>query len=213
MAKQLSAPQVTEMLCEVAQALIGKVDVLTEADLATGDGDHGIGMRRGAEAALEALGATPELSVQGAFKQTGMAIMSKTGGAAGAVFGTFFRGGAKAFDEVDTLTATGFRDFLGQSAAAVSKRGGVEEGAKTMVDAVAWAARRAAEADGDDLSEVLSAAERGALEGVEATKEMIATTGKARSLGERSLGHPDPGAISVSIILGAMKTYAAGQGD
>ena len=60
---------------------------------------------------------------------------------------------------------------------------------------------------------MLSAAERGALEGVEATKEMIATTGKARSLGERSLGHPDPGAISVSIILGAMKTYAAGQGD
>ncbi|MCR9238391.1 MAG: dihydroxyacetone kinase subunit DhaL [Alphaproteobacteria bacterium] len=205
--KELTESQVVEMLREVSKALIDKVDVLTDADLATGDGDHGIGMRRGCEAALEGL--VPGLSVQDAFKKTGMAIMSKTGGAAGAVFGTFFRGGAGAFAEAKTLDAARFADFLAQSAQAVSKRGGVEEGAKTMVDAVMPAARAVEAEASDDLLVVFTAAERGALDGVEASKAMIATTGKARSLGERSIGHPDPGAISVSIILGAMKSYAA----
>ncbi len=205
--KELTEDQVVEMLREVSNAVIAKVDVLTDADLATGDGDHGIGMRRGFEAALEVL--VPGLSIQDAFKKTGMAIMSKTGGAAGAVFGTFFRGGASAFADAKTLNAAQFSEFLTLSAQAVSKRGGVEEGAKTMVDAVMPAARAVDAAAGDDLLAAFEAAERGALEGVEATKPMIATTGKARSLGERSIGHPDPGAISVSIILGAMKSYAA----
>lgn len=209
MAQELTAPQVSDMLKAVAQSVIDNVDVLTDADLATGDGDHGIGMRRGFEAALEALEATPDLSVQDAFKKTGMAIMSKTGGAAGAVFGTFFRGGADAFAGSETLDAPRFSDFLSRSAAAVSKRGGVEEGAKTMVDAVAPAARAVADVSDGDLAVVFAAAEEGALQGVEATKAMIATTGKARSLGERSIGHPDPGAISVSIIVGAMKSYNA----
>jgi dihydroxyacetone kinase-like protein len=205
--KELTEAQVVEMLRQVSSAVIDKVDVLTDADLATGDGDHGIGMRRGFEAALEAL--VPGLTVQDAFKKTGMAIMSKTGGAAGAVFGTFFRGGASAFADAKTLNAAQFSEFLTLSAQAVSKRGGVEEGAKTMVDAVMPAARAVDAAASDDLLAAFEAAERGALEGVEATKPMIATTGKARSLGERSIGHPDPGAISVSIILGAMKSYAA----
>ena len=209
MAQELTAEQVSAMLKAVAQSVIENVDVLTDADLATGDGDHGIGMRRGFEAALEALDAAQDLTVEDAFKKTGMAIMSKTGGAAGAVFGTFFRGGASAFANADTLNAERFANFLSKSAAAVSKRGGVEEGAKTMVDAVAPAARAVEKVSDGDLGAVFAAAEQGALEGVEATKAMIATTGKARSLGERSIGHPDPGAISVSIIVAAMNSYNA----
>jgi dihydroxyacetone kinase-like protein len=209
MAQELTSEQVVGMLKAVSQSVIDNVDVLTDADLATGDGDHGIGMRRGFEAALEALESQADLTVQDAFKKTGMAIMSKTGGAAGAVFGTFFRGGADAFAGTETLNADRFSEFLKLSAAAVSKRGGVEEGAKTMVDAVAPAARAVADVQGGDLSAVFAAAEQGALNGGEATKSMIATTGKARSLGERSIGHPDPGAISVSIIVGAMNSYNA----
>jgi dihydroxyacetone kinase-like protein len=202
---QLTAHQVTDMLIAVSKAVIDNVDVLTDADLATGDGDHGIGMRRGFEAALEAL--QPGLSVEDAFKKVGMAIMSKTGGAAGAVFGSFFRGGASAFAGADILDAPSFSGFLALSSAAVKKRGAVEEGAKTMVDAVMPAARAVDAEDSGDLIAVFAAAEKGALDGVEASKAMIATTGKARSLGERSIGHPDPGAISVSIIVGAMRSY------
>lgn len=210
MSTELTNSQVNEMLQAVAQAVIDNVDVLTNADLATGDGDHGIGMRRGFEAVTETLQAAPDLSVEDAFKKTGMAIMSKTGGAAGAVFGTLFRGGAKAFAGHDTLDAARFGEFLTLSCAAVAKRGGVEEGAKTMLDALAPAARAVSEVQSDNLVEAFAAAETAARGGVEASKAMIATTGKARSLGERSIGHPDPGAISVSIILGAMRTYGAG---
>lgn len=208
--KDLTPPEVVEMLRAVAQAVIEKTDVLTEADMAIGDGDHGVGMRRGFTAALvEAL--DDDMSIEDAFRKTGMAIMSRTGGAAGAVFGTFFRGGAGAFSGAETLNGANFADFLAQSTTAVCKRGGVEEGAKTMVDAVMPAARAVAQADAGDLTAVMAAAEAGALQGVEASKGMVATTGKARSLGERSVGHPDPGAISVSIILGAMASHVAGR--
>jgi dihydroxyacetone kinase-like protein len=209
MKTELTNTEANAMLQAVAHEIIKNVDVLTDADLATGDGDHGIGMRRGFEAVLDVLHAQPELSVEDVFKKTGMAIMSKTGGAAGAVFGTLFRGGAAAFSGNDRLDAETFAAFLTLSSTAVSKRGGVVEGAKTMLDAIAPAARAVSEVKSNDLAMVFAAAERGASDGVQASKAMIATTGKARSLGERAIGHPDPGAISVALILGAMNTYVA----
>lgn len=202
----LDAAAAAAMLRAVAHAVIANTDRLTDADLAIGDGDHGIGMRRGFEAALVALDAPPP-GIDGAFRATGMAIMANTGGAAGAVFGTVFTAGAKAFAGEAEISAASFRRFLDDAQAAVARRGGVTEGQKTMLDALAHAARAAAGAP--DLEAAIRAAAEGALEGVEATKAMVATTGKARSLGERSLGHPDPGAISLSIILGAMQDFVA----
>ncbi len=208
MVKKIDRDATVAMLRSVADDVIANVDRLTDADLATGDGDHGIGMRRGFEAALESLDSKPPETIEDAFKQVGMAIMSKTGGAAGAVFGTVFRSGAKAFAGEDAITAESFAAFLEEAQAAVAKRGGVEEGQKTMLDAVAPAARAAKACGGDDVSAIIAAASEAADKGVDATKDMLATTGKARSLGERSIGHPDPGAISISIILGAMKNAA-----
>ncbi|MBN8997950.1 MAG: dihydroxyacetone kinase subunit L [Rhizobiales bacterium] len=204
--KELDAAGATEMLRAVARAVIANTDRLTDADLAIGDGDHGIGMRRGFEAALTAL-ETPQAGIDGAFRATGMAIMATTGGAAGAVFGTVFTAGAKAFAGEAQMSAASFRRFLAEAQSSVARRGGVGEGQKTMFDALAYAAR-AAEGT-DDLAATMGAAAAGAEQGVEATKDMVATTGKARSLGERSLGHPDPGAISLSIILGAMQDFVA----
>ena len=209
MADNIDSRQARYMLVAVSQAIIGQTDVLTDADLAIGDGDHGIGMRRGFEAALEALNGTEPESVDAAFKTTGMAILSNTGGAAGAVFGTLFRSGAKAFAAGNKVDAATFAAFLEEGLAAVLKRGGVVEGQKTMVDALAPAARAARDEASGGLKAVTSAAAAGALQGVEASKAMIATTGKARSLGERSIGHPDPGAISISLILTAMRDFCA----
>jgi len=200
----LGAKDAVAMLQAVARAVIDRVDVLTDADLAIGDGDHGIGMRRGFEAVLVALDAGPP-GIDGAFRATGMAIMANTGGAAGAVFGTWFMAGAKALAGTDRTDADGIRRFLAAAQEAVAKRGGVTEGQKTMLDALAHASRAAG--DAPDLPACLTAAAQGAEAGVEATKSMVATTGKARSLGERSLGHPDPGAISVAIILAAMRDF------
>jgi dihydroxyacetone kinase-like protein len=202
----LGSGDTVAMLRAVARAVIERVDVLTDADLAIGDGDHGIGMRRGFEAVLVALDAGPA-TIDAAFRATGMAIMANTGGAAGAVFGTLFTSGAKAFAGADSMDADGIHRFLAAAQEGVTKRGGVIEGQKTMLDALAHAARACA--DATSLTSCLTGAAQGAEEGVEATKSMVATTGKARSLGDRSMGHPDPGAISVAIILSAMRDFAA----
>lgn len=209
MVEKLDAEGARRLLIAVSQALIDQTDILTDADLKIGDGDHGIGMRRGFEAALEALQAGALDSVEATFKATGTAILSNTGGAAGAVFGTLFRSGAKAFAADGSMDGDGFAGFLEEGLTAVLKRGGVVEGQKTMVDALAPAARAARAAADAGLATATAAAAEGALQGVEASKAMIATTGKARSLGERSIGHPDPGAISVSLILAATRDFVA----
>lgn len=210
MTDRLDLAAATAMLRSVAYSVIDKTDILTDADLAIGDGDHGIGMRRGFEGALSALDGAPPEGIDGAFKAVGSAVLSQTGGAAGAIFGTFFRSGARPLAGRDTLDGEGFAQFLEAGLEAVLKRGGVVEGQKTIVDALAPAVRAARASDGG-LAARAEAAAGGALEGVEATKAMVATTGKARSLGERSLGHPDPGAISASIILVAMRDFIAAQ--
>jgi phosphoenolpyruvate---glycerone phosphotransferase subunit DhaL len=197
-----------ELLQAVSKRIVDSVDLLTTVDRAIGDGDHGIGMRRGFAAVLEQLQTQPE-TVEAAFKVAGTAIMSNAGGAAGAVFGTLFRAGSAAFAGRSSLDAEGLAGFLQQGLKAVEQRGGSRPGMKTMLDALAPAAAAAAKACPDGLPATVRAAAAAAEEGVEATKSMIATTGKARTLGERSLGHPDPGAVSTSLILKAMRDYIA----
>lgn len=209
MAETLDPSATGEMLKAVARSVIDRVDELTNADLTIGDGDHGVGMRRGFEAALEGLEGASPTSIDVAFKTVGNAILSQTGGAAGAVFGTLFRAGARALAGRQTIDADGFAAFLESGLEAVIKRGGVTEGQKTMIDALAPAARAARQARGQGLGKAASTAADAAQQGVEATKAMVATTGKARSLGERSIGHPDPGAISTAVILRAMHDFIA----
>lgn len=201
----MTSDEVKAMMQAVAEAIIASVDQLSEADRATGDGDHGVGMRRAFEAAGEALAGLENATPESVMKAVGTAIMAKGGGASGAIFGTLFRSGAKALEGRDRLDAEGFSAFLAAAADAVQKRGGAAPGQKTMIDALVPAARAAAEAGW--LDESLAAAARAAADGAEATRGMLATTGKARSLGERSLGHIDPGALSVSIILQAMADF------
>ena len=209
MLDKLDARTSREMLESVSRYVIERTDILTDADLAIGDGDHGIGMRRGFEAVLSNLESAPGDSPETVFKTVGTAILSNTGGAAGAVFGTLFRAGSKAFAGNETIDGVGFAAFLEDGLEAIIKRGGVVEGQKTMIDAIGPAARAARGEVGKGLAAVVAAASEASLSGVEATKDMIATTGKARSLGERSLGHPDPGAISISLILQAMRDFTA----
>ncbi|MCM5559202.1 dihydroxyacetone kinase subunit DhaL [Pleomorphomonas sp. JP5] len=205
----LTPVQARDMLSAVARHLVANVDMLTQVDQAIGDGDHGIGMRRGFSAVEEAMASTEPVSVSAVFKAAGTAIMAKTGGAAGAIFGTMFRSGSAAFDGQAVLNAEGFAGFLALGLEGVEKRGAAKPGQKTMIDALAPAATAAKTAIARGLVEVVKEATDAAKGGVEATKDMIATTGKARTLGERSLGHPDPGAVSMSLILEAMRDYIA----
>lgn len=187
----------------VSKAVIDAFDQLSEADRRIGDGDHGVGMRRGFEAALNALGKNEELPFAEAAKMVGDAVIFNSGGASGAIFGTLFKSGAPSLE--NGLNGESFAEFLEVGLESVMKIGGVTEGQKTMVDSLAPAAKAAREASAKGTKVAMSAAAKAANEGVKATRSMVATAGKAQSLGERSLGFPDPGAITISIILGAME--------
>jgi dihydroxyacetone kinase-like protein len=160
-------------------------------------------MSRGMKAAKDALDKKPAATVGDLFKTMGMAIVSTSGGASGAVFGTFFTGAGKILTE-DALDALLFAAALEEGQKAVQARGKAEPGHKTMLDALAPAAQAAQAYAEAGLVPAARAAAKAAGEGVEQTKDMVAQFGRARTLGDRALGHPDPGAISVSIILEAL---------
>lgn len=189
-------------LTAACEAIVAAKDALCAADRAIGDGDHGVGMARGFSAAAEALATKPAATVGDLFKTVGMAVMGKSGGASGAVFGTLFMGAAKPLDG-DTLTPAGLAEALQEGLDAVKKRGGAEEGQKTVLDAIAPTIAALKDASGDEVTAALKTAAAAAQAGVEATKDMVARTGKARTLGERSKGHVDPGAQSFALIMAA----------
>ena len=210
MAKEsLSTEQVKEMLLLVADRIIAAEQELTDADRNLGDGDHGLGMTRGLTAVKEKLAGADFPSIDKVFTTAGMAMMSSMGGASGAIFGTVFRGGGKALAGVESFGAAELAVFLKAAVDGVMERGGAKPGDKTMVDALYPAAEKAAEETGSSLVEAAAAAAAAGEAGKEASVAMIATMGRAKTLGERSIGHPDAGACSVSIILKAMHEYVA----
>lgn len=202
MATTLNVEQVRSVLSAACQAIYDAREALSDADRQIGDGDHGVGMGRGFKAAREAVNEADLGTVGDAFKAVGSAVMRTSGGASGAVFGTMFRGPAKVLSS-DTLDGEGLAAALEESAAQVQLRGKAKPGDKTMLDALvpAGAAAREAAAAGGDVTAVAKAAAAAAHEGCEATINMKATVGKSKSLGERSIGYRDPGAISVTILL------------
>ncbi|WP_222184819.1 dihydroxyacetone kinase subunit DhaL [Geminicoccus harenae] len=209
MSDRLTVDQTKAALVAAADAIIASTERLTKADQAIGDGDHGLGMARGMKAAKEALDKKPAATVGDLFKTVGMAIVSTSGGASGAVFGTLFTGAGKVL-AADTLDAEGFATALAEGQKAVQARGKAEPGHKTMLDALAPAADAARAHAGAGLPVAARAAAKAAEEGAERTKDMVAQFGRARTLGDRALGHPDPGAISVTIILDAFASTIEG---
>lgn len=203
----LSVEQVREMLLAAADAIIAAEPKLSEADRNLGDGDHGLGMQRGMTAAKEKLQAALPDSIEKAFSTLGMAMMSSMGGASGAIFGTYFRNGGKALAGKESFDAAALADFLKAGLDGVMARGGAKPGDKTVVDAMAPAAEKARAQEAGSLADAIVAAADGANEGLEASKDMIAQFGRAKTLGEGCLGFPDAGALSVTVILTAFKDY------
>ena len=206
----LSLPEAKEMFIHVSRGMVESKDLLTQADKAIGDGDHGVGMARGFEAVEQKLEGRDFAALDGLLMAVGTALLMSIGGAAGAVFGTLFRGGAKQLADQQVLDSEALSAMLSDGLQAVKQRGGAKPGDKTMVDALEPAAARARELASSPLTESLVAVTEAARQGMENTKEMIAAVGKAKTLGERSLGHPDPGAVSMHLILKLMAEYVTG---
>ena len=204
---ELKPNQVRLMMIQVADAIIAAEAMLSQADRDLGDGDHGLGMKRGMEAVKVQLEPLEPSSVEQVFVTTGTAMMSSMGGASGALFGTVYRAGGKALAGRDVLDAEGLALLLEAALDGVMKRGGAKPGDKTMIDALAPAAAKAREVTALDLPDALTAVAAAAESGKDASKAMIAQFGRAKTLGEACIGFPDAGACSVTIMLSTMRDF------
>ncbi|WP_181782812.1 dihydroxyacetone kinase subunit DhaL [Pseudonocardia pini] len=176
---------------------------LTDLDSAIGDADHGANMARGMAAVVAALDAAEFETVGALFKKVGMTLVSTVGGASGPLYGTLFLRIGTAAGEATSLDPDSVAKALRAGLEGVVARGRPEAGDKTMFDALSPAldALDQALTDGSPLSEALRAASQAADEGRDATTPMLARKGRASYLGERSVGHQDPGATSAALLI------------
>ncbi len=187
----------------VAAEVAARKSELTALDRAIGDGDHGENLDRGFQAVLGKLDSLDEQATPGAvLKLVATTLISTVGGAAGPLYGTAFLKGAMAAGDRDELDAAALVEVLTAARDGIVARGKAEPNDKTMVDA--WTpAVEAASAAGGDVRAVLEAAAAAAAEGAAATEPLVAHKGRASYLGERAIGHRDPGAESTALVLRA----------
>ena len=205
------ATRVYECLKAISDKIIANKDFLTDLDREIGDADHGVNMARGFQAVIEKV-PEDEADIGAALKKTGMTLLSTVGGASGPLYGTAYMEVAKIFAGKETVSAEDFKLALEAAIAGIQKRGKAEKGEKTMLDALmpAHDAFSTELAAGADLTGALDAACAAANEGVEYTKTIAATKGRASYLGDRSIGHQDPGATSATMTLEVIRDFLKG---
>ena len=198
---------------EFARLIEDQREYLTDLDAAIGDADHGANLHRGMQAVLAALDQSAGIESAPLLKKVGMTLVSKVGGASGPLYGTLFLRMAAATGDGE-LAAGDFAAALRAGLVGVQERGKAEPGDKTMLDALhpACDAFEASLAGGSELADGLAAAAAGAREGRDATTAMLARKGRASYLGERSIGHQDPGATSTALLLEAAASALSGRG-
>lgn len=198
-------------VAEAAAEMERSAGRLTELDSAIGDADHGTNMTRGFSAASAAVRKDPPGTPGAVLTTAGRTLISKVGGASGPLYGTALRRAGKALGTDGTVTAEQVGDALLAALDGVRALGGAATGDKTMVDALVPAveAYGAALGTGAGAAGALRAAATAAQEGAAATIPLLARKGRASYLGERSIGHQDPGATSTALLLGALAKVAA----
>lgn len=190
------------MVAAAAEAIIANADELTSLDQAIGDGDHGINMKRGSAEVLAQLDAIVAKPAGEALKAVGMALVMKVGGASGPLYGSLFMAMGKALgDRPATLQL--LPEAFAAGVDAVGARGKSTVGEKTMLDVLAPALLTLREGGSDLGARLRETASRAAA----ATIPMRATKGRASYLGERSVGHMDPGARSSQIMIDALSRF------
>jgi dihydroxyacetone kinase-like protein len=196
--------QMVQWLENTAAVMKENKEYLTQLDSPIGDADHGINMDRGFRKVLEKLPSVADKDIGNILKTTGMTLISSVGGASGPLYGTFFMRGGMAVDAKEELTGEDLATMLQAAVDGVVQRGRAQPGDKTMVDA--WlpamkALRESLNGDNDNTIAALSQAVAAAEGGMKDTIPMLAKQGRASYLGERSIGHQDPGATSSYLML------------
>jgi dihydroxyacetone kinase-like protein len=203
---------VTRWMHECAVSIAEQRDYLTQLDAAIGDADHGTNMNRGFTAVEAKLAGLDSGTPPGrALMQAGSTLVSTVGGASGPLWGSALRRAGKALGDAETFDSAQLVDALQAALDGIVELGAAEPGDKTIVDALgpAVAALRAAVERGTPLATALTDARAAAEEGMHATVPMQARKGRASYLGERSVGHQDPGATSTTLIVAALERSVA----
>lgn len=199
----VSKQQIVKWLENLAVVLAENKDYLTELDSSIGDADHGINMHRGFSKVVEKLPTVADKDIGSILKTTGMALISSVGGASGPLYGTFFMRCGTVLNAKEELNSDDLYQMFQAGVDGILQRGRAELGDKTMYDA--WqpaldAFKSASESGGNPLPP-LHAAVSAAEQGMKDTIPLRARKGRASYLGERSIGHQDPGATSSYLLL------------
>jgi dihydroxyacetone kinase-like protein len=212
-ALRMDAVTITRWMAEIANSVRAEKDYLIQLDAAIGDGDHGSNMTRGFEAVVTALAAEDGAPPGRLLIQAGKTLVSSVGGASGPLWGTALRRAGRALGDEPEFDAVGLGNALQAALDGIVDLGAAAPGDKTMVDALAPAVRsyRQATTAGLGVEAAVTAAAEAAEEGMRETTPMLARKGRASYLGERSVGHQDPGATSTALILRALEAALAAE--
>ena len=207
----ITSEKIARWLERFAELLAQNKDYLTKLDAAIGDADHGANMDRGFQAVRAKMSEITGKDITSGLKTTAMTLISTVGGASGPLYGTFFLQAAQAAGQKTEVSPQEFGVMLEKALAGVTQRGKAVLGDKTMIDALqpGFEAYQAALKAGKPLPDALEAATRAAETGMTGTIPLLAKKGRASYLGERSIGHQDPGATSVSLLFQAARDTLA----
>ena len=200
--------KVYDCISRIGDTIEENKDFLTDLDREIGDADHGVNMARGFHAVVEKI-PKDDANIGAVLKKTGMTLLSTVGGASGPLYGTAYMEAGKVMAGKTEMTAEDFSAILKAAIAGIQKRGKAVRGEKTMLDALIPASEIFDEkiAEGSDIVTALNAACEEAEKGIEFTKTIRATKGRASYLGDRSIGHQDPGATSATLTLETIRDF------
>jgi len=203
MAQTVDGERLVAMFRAAAAQIRASVDALGRYDSVGGDGDHGTTMARAMGNMEKAIESSRKADLQTLLNNIAWAVMGTDGGATGPLFGSFFMGMAPVAAKKKTLDAKALAAMFEGGLASIQKSSKAKQGDKTMLDALIPAVQsmRAAADAGTDVIGSLRKGAEAAAQGAEATKAIAARIGRARNIGEKSIGSPDPGAVSVSLIF------------
>jgi dihydroxyacetone kinase-like protein len=207
----MDAATITTWMTEIESSVRAERDHLVQLDAAIGDGDHGTNMARGFEAVVQALANDSGSPPGRLLIVAGRTLVSTVGGASGPLWGSALRSGGRALGDQTNFEAEQLVDVLAAALASVKDLGTAARGDKTMVDALEPAIETLRErlGAGDSLPAAIDAAANAAEAGMRSTIPLQARKGRASYLGERSVGHQDPGATSTALIIRALQRAVA----
>ena len=205
---RITVETLQKMFADGARLIIEKEPYLTEIDSVIGDGDHGIGMKRGFSAVAGLLAGKSFSWADELCQAVSMELIRSMGGASGVIFGTMFFGGISRLPHKDTVSGEELADYFYEGEQAIERRGRSKPGQKTMLDALYPAVCTMKDHAEAEIPEMFSAAHRAALKGMEESKSILPRVGRSKNFREGAVGLPDPGAVSVCYLFQAFSESA-----